>query len=145
MKKSLILILIITAISACILIFAIRAAHSYTFEGELDPDVFTKWPRVSQGMVTPVIGKVMVQNPDISSPIQKVEMFIYIPLSVLTAYRYFKHGEIYQYKLDIKANRYVRKHLTDHEKKGCMKCHKKRPVSTGRSVVRGPLSVAKNN
>jgi len=78
MRQSLILILIITIISACILIFAIRAAHPFTWEGELDPNEFLKWPRVSQRMVSPEIGTVTVKNPDASSPIQNVQVILKI-------------------------------------------------------------------
>jgi len=124
MKQSLILITIITIISALILIFSFRAAQSFTFEGDLDPNVFIQWPRISQGMATPVIGIVVVQNPDSSSPIKKVEMSIYALLDQLIAYRYFKDGESYRYELDVKADRYIRKKYTEEEKKGCMECHK---------------------
>ena len=74
-------------------------------------------------MATPVIGKVIVQNPDTSSPIEKVQLVIFVPRDVLIAYQYFKAGEIYRYEFDIKADRYIRKQYTDDEKKGCMKCH----------------------
>ena len=123
MKKSLILIAIITIISACILVFSFRAAHPFTFEGELDPNVFMQWPRISQGMITPVIGKVVVQNPNPSSPIKKVQLILFVPAEIVIAYQYFKNGEIYRYEFDNKADRYIRKKYTEEETKGCVECH----------------------
>jgi len=123
MKQSLILILIVTLISACILVFAFRMAHSFTFEGELDPNEFIEWPVIGRSLISPEIGTVVVQNPDSSSPIQKIQLLIYVSTDTLIAYQYFKNGEIYQYVLDIEKDRYVRKLYTDEEKKGCMKCH----------------------
>ena len=105
------------------MIFTIRFAHPFTFEGNLNPDEFAEWPRVSQGMIPPVIGRIIVQNPDASSPIQKIQLLIFVPADTLITYQYFRNGEIFRYELDIKADRYVRKHLTGEEKIGCMKCH----------------------
>ena len=72
-----------------------------------------------------MIGRIIVQNPDASSPIQKVQLIIFVPRDTLISYQYFRNGEIYRYELDIEADRYVRKFLTDEEKTGCMKCHEK--------------------
>lgn len=137
MKQSLILITIIAIISALILIFSFKYAQpselirqtagGFTWEGELDPNEFVEWPRDagSYRMINPVIGKVTVENPDKNSPIQRIQILIYLPAEKLIAYRYFKEGKIYIYELDCNKNKYVRRHLTTEEKQGCMKCHQR--------------------
>lgn len=123
MKQSLVLIALITIIAALILIFSFRAAHPYSFEGEMDPNVFCEWPRIAQGMMTPVIGQIIVQNPDPAHPIQKIQLIIHVPKDLLVIYQYFKHGEIFRYELDCAEDRYKRAYFDEVQRKRCMACH----------------------
>ena len=100
--------------------------YAYTFEGEMNPEIFMKW-KVIEGtakLITPTLATVMVENPDRSAKVKRIQLFIVRYENILTSYRYFKEGEAFYYYLDTEKNKYVRLFYSVGELKGCMECHK---------------------
>lgn len=94
----------------------------FTYEGELNPDIFAKWKVIKTKFDSSGIIWMYWQNPDPNSPIKVVVGEVYIDETLL-AYRYFKNGQPYMFTLDSEQNKYVRYNFTDVEKKDCMRCH----------------------
>lgn len=116
-KMSLFLILLF-------LLFPLLVA--FTYEGEINPEEFLTWTLIpgTARMVNMFEGTVVLVNPDQTSKIKKVQICVFVLVKKLVGYRYFKEGELFIYKLDIEKNKYVRKYLSDLERKGCDKCHR---------------------
>lgn len=111
----------------CLLFGAISwIAWAFTYEGELDPNEFTKWEFVDVKLVSALVATITIQNPDKSANIQRVQMSVYINSDgsgSLFGYRYFKQGEIYEYEISIDKKRYERRKYTGKEWRACLKCH----------------------
>lgn len=56
--------------------------------------------------------------------IETVQMIIDFE-GALRIYRYFKDGEPYIYTLNADLDKYVRVELSEEERQGCIRCHKK--------------------
>ena len=107
----------------CLLfVFIVKTGWAFTYEGELDPGVFTKWEFVDVTILSSMKAMVVVQNPDREATVQRVQMTISVNRTLLS-YRYFKKGNIYNYKLNVKKDRYERRKYTDRERQACMRCH----------------------
>lgn len=106
----------------CLLfVFIIEMGWAFTYEGELDPNVFTTWKAVEVEMIGFQKAVAIVQNPDSNADVQRIQMIIHIN-GTLLSYKYFKNGEIYSYKINIEMDRYERRKYTDRERRACMKC-----------------------
>lgn len=122
-KKSLILITIVTIISALILICAIRnaqpymdqASKRYTYESDIDPEVMNVWPKIRIELArTPHMKAIVVcKNPDPAHPIKKVAFLLILNYSkkwFFHEYAYYKNGilELYRGKDTEKGRHYYR-------------------------------------
>lgn len=107
-----------------ILTLTFGTAFAFTWEGELNPDEFDNWNLISVQPTSRGYLWVFMENPDQTSPIDVVVMEVDSD-SMLRGYRYFKYGEPHIYIFDNSQQKYVRHHLTDEQKKSCLKCHRK--------------------
>ena len=96
---------------------------AFTWEGELDPNEFNKWEIISTTPSNPNLMLIIIQNPDVTNPIQKVAMLLDYSSNLL-AYRYFKNGEPFGYFFDEPQLKYIRYEFTPEQKRQCMECHK---------------------
>ena len=87
---------------------------AYTYEGELDPQVFFDW-KWNAPIISPYLGlpflQVIAQNPDQTSPIKVVKLTT-LPLNphsgyIIISYIYEKGGITYGYVFDPKQERYI--------------------------------------
>jgi len=97
---------------------------AFTWEGELNPDEFSKWEILSIQPTPQGLSYVFIKNPDPNSPIEVVAMMVGYN-SILFGYRYFKYGEPYVFAFDPEEAKYKQVPLTEEQKKGCMECHEK--------------------
>ena len=97
-------------------------SETFTWEGEFDPNIFTKWEVAEAKMINPGIIMAIVQNPDKKAEVQKIQMTIHTD-GTLLSYRYFKRSEIYEYKINIDNNKYKRMKYTEKKRLSCIICH----------------------
>lgn len=87
-------------------------SETTTYEGELDPNLFSGWPVVGSGPAPmgPPFLLVTIQNPDEKSGIKHVVVLIMTAFdgAYIMSYGYEKDGLRYFYRLDTEANKYVR-------------------------------------
>lgn len=95
---------------------------AFTWEGEFNPNDFTKWEIVETDMVSSTMIMVAVQNPSGNAEVRRIRMFIRKD-GTLLSYDYFKKGEIYDYRLNVERDRYERYRYTKKEYLECMQCH----------------------
>jgi len=105
-----------------------EADGTVAFEGELDPNELAGWPEVAgtRTLVTVGLGAVTIQNPDPKGAVQRVRAYVLIRRDggdILTAYKYFKDGMPWFYKLDFESNRYVNDPYSKEDVRACMECH----------------------
>lgn len=112
MKTLIILLILLTA----------GMAWATTWEGELDPNEFSKWKFLSVTPNVEGLAWVLIKNPDHASSIDIVALAVDLSSNIL-GYRYFKYGEPYSYTFDNNQDKYVRHYFTHEEKESCMKCH----------------------
>ena len=98
------------------------------YEGELDPNKFNKWKEVkgTRRLITVGLGALTIKNPDPNGEVQLVRAYMLIlkdGTDILTAYKYFKAGLPWFYKLDFEKNRYVNDPYTKEDVRACMECH----------------------
>jgi hypothetical protein len=96
---------------------------SFTFEGELDPDVLDDWSVIRTQPDPRGIVWIFWWNPDPDSPIRIVVGEVGFD-GTLIMYRYFKNGAPHMFYLDKERGGYVRYRFTDGESAACMKCHR---------------------
>lgn len=99
-------------------------APNFTWEGELNPNEFDKWQRLSVKSINPRMFWVFIRNSDLLSPIDIVAMAVDLS-NTLVGYQYFKDGVPYSYRLDSNQNKYVSVNLTEKQQQRCIKCHTK--------------------
>jgi len=99
---------------------------AFTYEGEMNPEEFLTWAPIpgTERMVNAFVVSVVLANSDQTSKIKKVRVFIFTPTSKLIGYRYFKGNELFMYVLDMERNKYIRKYLSESERRDCASCHK---------------------
>ena len=100
----------------CIVVLALSVI-GFTWEGKLDPNEFNNWKTVKQWQTGNLL-LVVVKNPDESSPIEKVALFVNTISNDLLAYRYFEYSKPYSFVFDSRQDKYVQ-----DSTQGCMKCH----------------------
>lgn len=122
------MVLSISLLSSCAYFKAVSGPNSeanttFTWEGELDPNDFDNWETDST-LQGPVYGLmwVIIKNPDLKSPIEKVALLLDVEASVF-AYRYFKHGRAYMFLYDDEKDRYITYEFNEEERNSCMECH----------------------
>lgn len=112
MKTLIILLILLTA----------GMAWATTWEGEFDPNEFSKWKFLSVTPNVEGLAWVLIKNPDQASSIDVVALAVDLNSNIL-GYRYFKYGEAYSYTFDNNQDKYVRHYFTHEEKTSCTKCH----------------------
>jgi len=96
---------------------------AFEWEGELDPNDFSKWPVIEMSAPDKGIVWVRISNPDTDSDIETVSLAVSEQTEILLAYKYFKLGEPYFYRYDRKLDKFVRYKFTHKERSQCMECH----------------------
>ena len=87
--------------------------HSdYTYEGDIDPDVFMEWDMSDVEFFTDGennYAQFILPNPDFFSPISLVTAVVVVENNNMTliSYGYNKNGVDFVYVLDLELNRYV--------------------------------------
>jgi len=119
LKRVTITIIILLAV----LFAAVYLARAWTYEGELDPDVFDTWQAVKTVPTNnPGTVWIVMQNPDPEAAVQRAALLMDVRGNLL-GYRYFKQGQPFEYGFDHEEKTYKRKHYTQEQKQRCMQCH----------------------
>lgn len=107
----------------------IAAEPLFSWDGELDPNLFDDW-EVSSTFAGPIPGVVwtVVLNPDPQALIHKVALLLDLNASLIV-YQYFKGSEVFSYWYDETLNRYSQQTFTEAERQACAECH--RPEDLG--------------
>ena len=114
MKKLLSILIVIGLLTGCVTTkstIAPKPDATYTYEGDVDPEVFMNWNRSDVEFFTDGennYAQFKLPNPDHDSPISQVVAVVVVENNNMTliAYGYNKNGIDYVYALDLEKNHY---------------------------------------